>query len=288
MTAAHHASRNCEVRPAAPATSAVGPRALAQPRRALPCGGDRRRSLPARSLRRAAAVRTLVCWCCALLVPAASVVRRSRRPATTSRRATTSTSTSTGTRAGSTSRPPSTCATPAVGAVDRLELNTVAAKLGNLKNLRVRVDGSGVSASTIGPDHHRAAAASGLAAGEPRPCSWVLPGAPRRPPPAAGPTSSPSSTAWPSCTASSPGSAAGSPSARSNHGEPFVTPVSPRVEVTVSSDRKLVWATSGRQHQEARAHGRSATWPRTCATSTSPPAPPGTTVAGHARRTARP
>jgi hypothetical protein len=33
----------------------------------------------------------------------------------------------------------------------------------------------------------------------------------------------------------------------SNHGEPFMTPVSPRVEVTVSSDRKLVWATSGRR-----------------------------------------
>ncbi len=33
----------------------------------------------------------------------------------------------------------------------------------------------------------------------------------------------------------------------SNHGEQFVTPVSPRVEVTVSADRKLVWATSGRQ-----------------------------------------
>ncbi len=31
------------------------------------------------------------------------------------------------------------------------------------------------------------------------------------------------------------------------HGEPFVTPVSPRVEVSVSSDRKLVWATSGRR-----------------------------------------
>ncbi len=33
----------------------------------------------------------------------------------------------------------------------------------------------------------------------------------------------------------------------SNHGEPFVTPVSPHVEVTVSSDRKLAWATSGRR-----------------------------------------
>jgi hypothetical protein len=29
------------------------------------------------------------------------------------------------------------------------------------------------------------------------------------------------------------------------HGEPFLTPVSPRVRVTVSADRKLVWATTG-------------------------------------------
>jgi hypothetical protein len=34
-----------------------------------------------------------------------------------------------------------------------------------------------------------------------------------------------------------------------NHGEPFVTPVSPRVEVTLSADRKLNWATSGRRAQ---------------------------------------
>jgi len=32
-----------------------------------------------------------------------------------------------------------------------------------------------------------------------------------------------------------------------DHGEPFLTPVSPRVEVRVSSDRKLVWASSGRR-----------------------------------------
>jgi hypothetical protein len=31
------------------------------------------------------------------------------------------------------------------------------------------------------------------------------------------------------------------------HGEPFLTPVSPRVEVTLSSDRRLVWATTGRR-----------------------------------------
>src|SRR4029078_6398670 len=37
------------------------------------------------------------------------------------------------------------------------------------------------------------------------------------------------------------------PFSRQGHGEPFLTPVSPRVEVTLSSDRKLVWATTGRR-----------------------------------------
>mgnify|MGYP001819744610 CR=1 FL=1 len=37
------------------------------------------------------------------------------------------------------------------------------------------------------------------------------------------------------------------PFGNSNHGEQWVTPVSSKVEVTVSADRKLKWATSGRQ-----------------------------------------
>ena len=78
------------------------------------------------------------------------------------------------------------------------------------------------------------------------------------------------------------------PFGTSDHGEPFVTPVSPRVEVTVSADRKLVWATSGRRTEKLDARASSATWPRTCAISTSPPAPRWTTVARHARSTARP
>lgn len=37
------------------------------------------------------------------------------------------------------------------------------------------------------------------------------------------------------------------PFARPNHGDPFVTPVSPRVRVTIVSDRAMRWATTGEQ-----------------------------------------
>jgi len=37
------------------------------------------------------------------------------------------------------------------------------------------------------------------------------------------------------------------PFARPNHGDPFVTPVSPRVRVTVIADRLIRWATAGEQ-----------------------------------------
>ena len=35
------------------------------------------------------------------------------------------------------------------------------------------------------------------------------------------------------------------PFSRPNHGDPFVTPVSPRVRVTIASDRRIRWATTG-------------------------------------------
>ena len=34
---------------------------------------------------------------------------------------------------------------------------------------------------------------------------------------------------------------------RPNHGDPFVTPVSPRVRVTIVGDRAIRWATTGEQ-----------------------------------------
>ena len=129
--------------------------------------------------------------------------------------------------------------------IDRLELNTVAAKLGGLKNLRARADGATVKASLMGQTLK-------VPLGR-----LVAPGG--------------SVKAWVAYRARLTTKVGGRsylfakldgvaqlyrfipwvsrkiPFGSSNHGEPFVTPVSPRVEVTVSADRKLVWATSGRR-----------------------------------------
>jgi hypothetical protein len=131
------------------------------------------------------------------------------------------------------------------GSVNRLELNTVAAKLGGLKNLRARVDGRAVAATKVGQTllvplgralpvgdtvtvfvAYRARLATRIGGrsylfaklGGVAQLYRFIPWLSRR-----------------------------TPFGESNHGEQFVTPVSPRVEVTVSSDRKLVWATSGRK-----------------------------------------
>jgi hypothetical protein len=129
--------------------------------------------------------------------------------------------------------------------VDRLDLNTVAAKLGSLRKLRARVDGAAVSTSVSGQTI-RLRLPSALQAGDTARVTVAF-------------------------RARLGTSAAGRgyffaqlggvaqlyrfipwlsrriPFGSGNHGEPFVTPVSPRVEVTVSSDRRLVWATSGRR-----------------------------------------
>ncbi len=131
------------------------------------------------------------------------------------------------------------------GPVDRLELNAAPAKLGDLRDLRVRVDGERVPASTTGQ-------------------TIKVP---------LGKTLGDDATArvWVSYKARLGTSAAGRgwffarlggvaqvyrfipwlsrriPFGSGNHGEPWLTPVSPYVSVTVSADRKLVWATSGRR-----------------------------------------
>jgi hypothetical protein len=131
------------------------------------------------------------------------------------------------------------------GPVDRLELNTVAAKLGSMRKLRVKVDGARVRPSVIGQTIKVPLAAPLAEAG--------------------------STTVWLSYRARLRTSSAGrsyyfariagvaqlyrfipwlSRTIRfgsQDHGEPFLTPTSPRVQVTVSSDRRLVWATSGRR-----------------------------------------
>jgi hypothetical protein len=130
-------------------------------------------------------------------------------------------------------------------AIDRLDLNTVAAKLGGMKNLRARVNGASRKVTRMGQtlivplgfDLANGASATVFVAYRARlqtrsggrsyffakldgvaQMYRFIPWVSRR-----------------------------IPFGTSNHGEQFVTPVSPRVEVTVSADRKLKWATSGRQ-----------------------------------------
>lgn len=129
------------------------------------------------------------------------------------------------------------------GPVDRLELNSVAAKLGSMRRLRVTVDGARVKSSVIGQTIKVPLGAPLAEAG-----SATVRLAFR--------SRLRTSSAGRSYFFARLGGVAqlyrfipwlsrtirfGS----QDHGEPFLTPTSPRVQVTVSSDRKLVWATSG-------------------------------------------
>jgi len=131
------------------------------------------------------------------------------------------------------------------GPIDRLHLNTVAAKLGNLKGLRARVDGASVGASTVGQTI-KVPLGTSLGAGESA-VVWVAFKARL--------TTTARNRSYFFAKLNGvaqlyrfiPWVSRRVPFGSSGHGEPFVTPVSPRVVVTVSSDRKLVWATSGRR-----------------------------------------
>ena len=131
------------------------------------------------------------------------------------------------------------------GPVDRLQLNTSAAKLGGLKGLKVKVDGVIVPASKTGQTIVV-------------PLGKVL-------------EVDETATVYVAYRARLTTRAGGRayyfaklggvaqlyrfipwlsrkiPFGNQDHGEPFLTPVSPRVEVEVSSNRRLVWATSGRR-----------------------------------------
>jgi hypothetical protein len=128
-------------------------------------------------------------------------------------------------------------------AVSRLELNTLAAKLGGMRRLRVRVDGLPVTPRVTGqtirvalpvalPEggtaridvSYRARLGTSTAG---RDFLWSKVG---------GIAHIYRSIPWISRQA---------PYGPSQHGEPFVTGVSPLVRVDVDSDRPLVWATSG-------------------------------------------
>lgn len=142
--------------------------------------------------------------------------------------------------------------------VDRLELNSVAAKLGSPRGLVTRVDGALVKGRVIGQTIS-VPLATPLADGA-------------------------SAKLWVAFRARLPLSAAGRgylwtranrvaqmyrfipwisrriPFGNQAHGEPFLTPSSPTARVTLSSDRALVWATSGRRIGKA---GRKVTFAAT-------------------------
>ena len=129
--------------------------------------------------------------------------------------------------------------------IDRLELNSAAVKLGAWKNLRARVDGAGVDARVVGQTIIVPLPAP-LAVGA---STEVFVGFKSR----LTTTAVKRSYYWAKLNGVAqmyrfiPWVSRKIAFGDSNHGEPFVTPVSPRVEVTVSSDRKLVWAASGKR-----------------------------------------
>lgn len=130
-------------------------------------------------------------------------------------------------------------------AIDRLDLNTVAAKLGNMKNLRARVNGSTRKVTKMGQTlivplgfELAAGASATVFVGYRARLRTTTAGRSYFFAKLDGVAQMYRFIPWVSRRI---------PFGTSNHGEQFVTPISPRVEVTVSADRKLKWATSGRQ-----------------------------------------
>ncbi len=131
------------------------------------------------------------------------------------------------------------------GPVDRLELNTVAAKLGSMRDLRVTVDAVKVQPSVVGQTISvpfdvplaEAAETSVRVAFRARLRTTI------------------DGRAYFFARLGEvvqlyrfiPWLSRAIPFGSQDHGEPFLTPVSPQVRVTASADRRLVWATSGRQ-----------------------------------------
>ena len=130
-------------------------------------------------------------------------------------------------------------------AVDRLELNSAAVKLGGHKELRAKVDGVKVKPAVTGQTI-KVPLGRSLAPGEQ---AKVFVGFRSR----LTTTASKRSYYFAKLNGVAqlyrfiPWLSRRVAFGDSNHGEPFVTPESPRVEVTVSADRKLAWATSGRR-----------------------------------------
>jgi hypothetical protein len=131
------------------------------------------------------------------------------------------------------------------GPVDRLELNTVAAKLGSMRGLRVTVDGHKVRPSVVG---QTIGVPFGVPLAEAAEASVKVAFRARLQTTVAG-------RAYFFARLGDvvqlyrfiPWLSRAIPFGSQDHGEPFLTPVSPQVRVTASADRRLVWATSGRQ-----------------------------------------
>ena len=128
-------------------------------------------------------------------------------------------------------------------AIDRLELNTIAARLGHMTLTSTRVDGVAVAASVTDQTIHL-------------PLGGILePGATTSVRIAYRATlrSDTAGSNWLFTRANGileahrwlPWISIPTRFDRPNHGDPFVTPVSPRVRVTVVSDRAIRWATTG-------------------------------------------
>jgi hypothetical protein len=130
-------------------------------------------------------------------------------------------------------------------AIDRLELNTIAAKLGGIRLTATTVDGKAVAA-TVSDQTIRL------------PLGGILdPGATTTVRVSYGATlrSTTSGSTWLFTRTNGilemhrwiPWISRATPFDRPNHGDPFVTPVSRQVRVTVISDRVISWATTGEQ-----------------------------------------
>ena len=134
--------------------------------------------------------------------------------------------------------------------IDRLELNTIAARLGRMKLGTVSVDGGAVHATVERPDDRRPARRApsarcldhGRASTTARRCAerWRVRLAVRA-----------RRTGSSTCTAGSPGSACAAPFDRPNHGDPFLTVASPLVRVD-DHDRPAA------RHRRDRPAGRQA------------------------------
>jgi hypothetical protein len=130
-------------------------------------------------------------------------------------------------------------------AVDRLELNTIAARLGRFRLTGTNVDGARVRASVS--DQTIRVPLGGILEPGATTSIRVAYRATLR--------STTSGSTWLFTRANGilemhrwiPWISRATPFDRPNHGDPFVTPVSSRVRVTISADRRIAWATTGEQ-----------------------------------------